>query len=347
MADSMQDAVLVTGATGHLGYHLVHELNRTGIVPRVLLREPVGPEAWGGLRVRPVPGDLETAEPEDLLPALQGIDTVFHLAALVSLLPRDAARIDRINRLGTMALARAASQTQVRRLVHVSVAASVGACREGPPRDESSAWNLGNLRIPYLQSKRAAEEWLLGAASEIPSMPEMVVANPSLLVGPPMAVGRRHLGVPAGMTRRALSGLLHFYVDGRMNLVDVRDVAAALVRLAHDGRAGERYLLAGPPTTIREILDAVAEFIPLGRLRVRLPRRLLVWAAIVGSILEPPARRVDEPASGSVRDCFRLLDYAWSFSTEKAQRELGFRPTPIRESLAEIFRWAESRGLAA
>ncbi|MEZ4654208.1 MAG: NAD-dependent epimerase/dehydratase family protein [Candidatus Eisenbacteria bacterium] len=334
------DNVLVTGASGHLGVHLIEALDARGIHPRVLLRQELPEEAWGNLRVRPVIADLADATAEQLAPMLSGIDTVFHLAALVSLRPSDADRIDRTNRRGTIAMVEACRMAGVRRFVHVSVAASVGAGTE--ERDESSPWNLDTLRIPYLQSKRAAEAYLLDHARQHSGSPEIVIANPSLLIGPPRAIGRWNHGVPRGLNARALARLIHFYIDGRLNLVDVRDVAHGLIRLSEIGRDGERYLLTGSSYTIREILDEMARFVPLGRVRVRLPRRAIVWGATLAALLADPAS--DAPAT-SVADCFRLLEFPWRYRNTKAQEELGFEPTPLESSLSDLFGWARAQGV--
>jgi dihydroflavonol-4-reductase len=225
-------------------------------------------------------------------------------------------------------------------MVHVSIAASLGAGSE--ERDESSAWNLDALRIPYLQSKRAAEAHLLEHSAAHPGHPEIVIANPSLLIGPPRAIGRWSQGRPCGLSARSLARLIHFYIDGRLNLVDVRDVARGLLRLADHGRDRERYLLTGSSYTIREIFDAVALFIPLGKVRVRLPRRALAWGASLAALLMSPAE--SHPPT-SVADCFRLLEFPWHYRNTKAREELGFETTPLESTLQDLFGWARGQEL--
>lgn len=354
--------VLLTGATGHLGYHLVSNLNERGVVPRALLRREVPEAAWGKLRVEPFPGDLGAPAADHLDRALEGVDTLYHLAAQVSLRPQDAAGVDRVNRLGTMALAEAAARAGVRRIVHVGTAASVGADTHCAPRDEHSPWNLDDLCIPYLQSKRRAEEWLLQWRQGA-DRPEVVVANPSLLVGPPLAVGRRSPAIQDPGDRRInsrfrgrmLARLLGFYVDGHLNLVDVRDIASALPDLARAGIDGERYLLTGTSVRVRDLIDRASAFYPVGRVRVRLPRRLLLWGATMGAFFQGP----DGPAATTtgprdddlgpslhqaVRDGLQLLEYRWEYSIEKAREAIGFHPRPLDESLAHLSEWLAGDG---
>lgn len=334
--------VLVTGATGHLGYHLVTALNEAGVTPRVLSRQLRRKEDWGHLRVEPVVGDLLATAPETTDKLLDGVDTVYHLAALVSLRPGDAAAVDATNRAATLRLATACHRSGVGRFIFTSVAATVGSEKlsgsgGGSARNEGSTYNLGDLHIPYLQSKLEAERGLLELAARQSDL-DIVIANPSILIGPPRAIRHRQTLSRTLLTSRAMAGLLHFYVDGRINLVDVRDVARALVELEGQGHSGERYLLAGPSIEIRELLDHISSFLPLGRWRVRLPTRPLRWCAAGQRFWSPSS---DWP---SLADCLRLLDFGWEFSCEKTARELGFTPTPIRDSLTDIFGWAQENG---
>jgi len=334
--------VLVTGASGHLGFYLVSELNQAGVIPHVLTRRERSADDWGELRVEPIVADLLEASSEEMAEYLAGFDTVYHLAALVSLFPRDAAAIDATNRWATLRLAEACQRAGVGRFIFTSVAATFGSEKlagssGGPAHDERSVYNLGDLHIPYLQSKLDAEQGLLELAASQGEL-EIIIANPSILIGPPRAIRNRQSVARGLLTSRAMAGLLHFYVDGRINLVDVRDVARTLLKLEAHGIHGERYLLAGHSVEIRELLDQISSFLPLGRCRVRIPTRALRWCAR-GQNLWSSARE-----SSSLVDCLRLLDFGWEFSCEKTAREVGFDPTPIDDSLAEIFGWAEEHG---
>src|SRR5690606_33625028 len=119
--------------------------------------------------------------------------------------------------------------------VHTSSIAAIGAA---PPRgtiDESASFNVGHLSIAYINSKHEAELEAMRLHGE--GLP-VVVVNPSFVFGPDDPTG-----TSMGLVRRFLLRRIPAYVDGGLNVVDVRDVAQGMLLADERGRPGERYIL--------------------------------------------------------------------------------------------------------
>jgi len=332
---------LMTGATGQIGSVILRRLNAAGIVPTVLLRRSMPPGAWQDTRVEEVGGDLERlasgAVPAALREALARTRTLIHLAARVNLAGRGADQMDRLNDRGTLALFGLARAAGVRRFVHVSTTGTVGCAHEPRPLDEDAVYNLGGFGNPYFDTKRRAEEELLRLWAEDPARPELVIANPSIVLGRQtslrrLARGRRHrLPAPGSWPLR----LVCFWFAGGLNLVDLRDAADGILRVARHGRPGRRYILAGENLTIRALMEALHRALGTGRPRVRLPLALLRGSAAAA---EGVARVTGRRARWN-RTIAQLGGPYWFYDSTRAQRELGWRHRPIGETLDDLRAW--------
>ncbi|MGZ4202720.1 MAG: NAD-dependent epimerase/dehydratase family protein [Thermoleophilaceae bacterium] len=316
---------LVTGAAGFIGAHVVAALARGGAEVRGFdLGEPPA-----GLPVADwVSGDVLDAAA--LARAADGCDAVFHLAALYSYYRRDGAAMMQVNVEGTRNALAAAGE---RRLVMTSSAATCGPApgRPADERDRPPAWEL---KVAYKRSKLESERLALEAAA---SGRDVVVVNPTTPVGP----GDRRPTPTGKMLRDVAAGRAPGYVrTTALNVVSVEDVAAGHA-LAHErGRSGERYLLGGEDMTLRELFATVAELAGRRPPRLAIPFRPLLAAAWTADRLLAPLGR--EPKL-LVLDEVRLARLPASFTSEKAQRELGYAWRPARQALAEAVHDLPSR----
>ena len=324
--------VLVTGATGFLGAHLLDVLLEDGPSPlRVLSRRPAPELAERGVEV--VEGDL--LEGPGLAAAVSGVRRVFHLAGLVSRDPADTARMQRLPVDGARRLARHARSAGVERVVLVSTSGTIAVTREpAPDRDETAAVPIERIGgWPYYRSKWLQEQVLLSAGPDL----EVVVVNPSLLLGP----GDERLS-STGDVLRFLAGDVLVTPPGGLNFVDGRDAAASVAAAMERGRPGHRYLLGGHNWSFADFFARLSEVSGSPAPRLRLPRGFYTAAALV---TEEAARQVGrEPAvdriSREMAGCY------WYFSSAKAERELGHRARDGRLTLLDTVRWLEGRGLA-
>lgn len=319
----MSPITLVTGASGFVGHHLLPLLASTGHRLRCLVRDP----HWSSPHGTPVVGSLD--DEAALRRGLAGVDFVVHLAALVSFARKDAAASFATNEAGTRRLAALARAAGVRRFLHVSSVVAIGYSEEPEVLDESSPYNLARLRVPYCDSKHAAEQAVL---TEVDKGLDAVIVNPSSMFGPGDRRKARNSLLDAAQRRR-----VPFSPPGGANFADVRDVAAGCRAALERGRTGERYILGGENLTGRQLLATV--FAAAGRRppRLSLPRPLVEMLAAGAGVLE---RFVDlrPPLTAQV---LRMASAYFWFSSSKAERELGYRSGPVLAAVEAAYRWME------
>lgn len=317
--------VAVTGASGFVGGCLVNALARAGHQPVAVVRATSDTTRLGGHEIRRA--DLD--DPAALTQAFTHCDAVVHLAGTVDF-GSDWPRFTQGNVVGTRNVVAAARAAGVRRLVHGSSIVAVGASRGPKPLDESARWNLAAEQVPYVTTKRQAEELAL-AATDL----DVVVANIGSVIGPEDYVGSE-FGV---MCRRFWQGRLPVHFGGGLNYIDVRDAAQGLMLALERGRPAERYILGGTNRSaagfFSELARAAGRPIP----RFRLPAataRLIAWAeATLGSGRR--RRAYLAPAQA------RLARWFFYFDATKARRELGLTTRPLAESLRDAFAFWTAR----
>ena len=323
--------VVLTGATGFLGCHLLDRRLASGQSVRVLARSPAPEVEARGVEV--VLGDILSADA--VRGALSGVRRVFHLAGKVSRNPDAAAVLNRVHVGGTRVLAGAAADAGVERIVLVSTSGTIAVSRfPEPERDETAAVPIGRIGgWPYYRSKWLQERTLLAADAGF----EVVIVNPSLLLGP----ADERLS-STGDVLRFLAGQISVVPPGGLNFVDVRDAARSIARAMERGRAGERYLLGGHNWTFGEFFSRLGEVSGVAAPRLRPSRELYTAGALLSEEIarqlgrEPAVDRISREMAG----CY------WYFSSDKAVRELGHRARGGRTTLLETIRWLEGRGLA-
>ncbi|UCG62457.1 MAG: NAD-dependent epimerase/dehydratase family protein [Candidatus Zixiibacteriota bacterium] len=330
--DIEKNKILITGASGSLGKQLIYELNRRGVKPVTHVRETSDTSYVDSLGLEKRYADLRNEESLEKL--VDGIDAVIHTAAWVNFRQDRLTQFTGINTFGALNTFRAAQKAGVKRFVHVSTAAAVGAVRRKnnsaiPFEDllvrESTEFNLGHLRIPYIMTKRAAEEELKKAASE--SSMELVTVNPTIIVGP------SRTGDDRGKTHRLFNRFVMPDLPVRVNLVDIRDVAPAIIAAMCKGRNGERYILAGDNITVKDLVLAVSSIIGRVPHVLRIPRPVYDFSARAAFVL---AKLIGRGKISYYPDLVKMLDYDWAYSYSKAREELGFRCRSIHDTLDEL-----------
>jgi dihydroflavonol-4-reductase len=325
---------LVTGASGFIGSHVVRALLARGRRVRCLVRSVAqarGAPTLHGLPVELVEGDL--LQPESLLLAAEGAERAFHSAADYRLYAPDPRLLHKTNVEGTLALLATALQQGIRRVVHVSSVGALGLRADGRPADErtpvSRAELVGHYKRSKFDAERVAEAWNGRGGLEV------VIVNPTAPIG--------ELDVrptPTGeMVRDAALHGMPAFVDGGLNLIDVRDAAEGIVLAAERGRPGERYILGGTNLSLREIFVRIARIAGVEPPRIRLPHWLPIAFAAVDTALARARGGVPRvPLEGA-----RMARQAMYFDAHKAVLELGLPVNPIEPALVRAVEWFRSR----
>jgi dihydroflavonol-4-reductase len=320
--------VLVTGASGFLGYHVTKRLNQQGIRPRALELRDSALDPLTRLDVDRCDGHLEDLEA--LGAACTDVDTLIHLAFRV-IVGGGADRLDemqRVNVAGTQRLLDTAAAKGVAQVVVASSALAVGVNRQPEALDENADWAQHALDLPYATLRRRAEQEALGRAK--PGF-AVVAVCPAFTLGPDDPVG-----APANKLLKALiSGKLPFTLTVGFGCLDVRDFATGTVLAAERGRSGQRYLLSGHNVTTNQLLEQAAALAGVRAPRFE-PPRVLVTALV--RAVEIVSRLRGKPAP-ITRDVLQIIGrYAW-YDTSRARAELGWQPRPLRQTLEDTIQW--------
>jgi dihydroflavonol-4-reductase len=322
----------ITGATGFVGSHVARALAAEGADLRLLVRRTSRTENIAELRAEVATGDLR--EPESLKKAMSGCEFVFHVAADYRLWVRDPEQMYQANVEGTRAIIAAAQESGVRRVIYTSSVATMGFTGEGDIATEESPVSIREMVGHYKRSKFMAEEIALEAGRKGVNV---VVVNPTTPIGEydikPTPTGR----IVVDFLKRKFPA----YVDTGLNLADVKEVARGHVLAMERARPGERYILGGQNLTLKQILDKLSELTGLPSPTMKVPHAVAMGFAVfdqffTGMIMgKEPRATIDAVKMG------RKKMFA---SSAKAERELGYKVTPVEDALRRAIEWFQTHG---
>jgi dihydroflavonol-4-reductase len=324
---------LVTGATGFIGSGVVRALLARGRAVRCYVEPGANRTNLEGLEVEVVEGDIN--DREAIGRALQGVRSLYHLAAIYKLWLPDNALMYEVNVEGSKTILFAALKAGVDKVVYTSSIAAVGEPANGGLADETTAFNLWDESNHYVRSKWLSERDALRFARE---------GLPVVVVNPAFPFGERDVApTPTGrFIVEALKGKVPGYMEGGFNCVDVSDVAEAHVLAEEKGRVGERYILGDHNVTYKEFFDSVTEVAGVPAITRKLPSRVLWGMAWMMEKSAGLLKKEPQLTYKSARYASRKL---W-FDTRKAHEELGMPHTPLRESIEKSIRWFRDHGYA-
>ena len=323
----------ITGSSGFIGSAVLRRLIRAGWEVRALLRKSSNRRNLEGLDVEICIGDLNDRDSLDHF--VSGCEVLFHIAADYRLWVPRPPDIYRTNVTGTINVLSAAAKAGVGRIVYTSSVATLGLNRDGSPADEETPVTLDDMIGHYKRSKFMAEAEAVRMAQE-EGLPVTIV-NPSTPVGP-----RDIRCTPTGkMILEAASGRIPAYVDTGLNLVHVEDVAMGHLLALEKGKIGERYILGGKNLTLKEILSEISSIAGSPLPRIRLPR----WPLFPLACACEAWARLTRGTEPLITTCgLRLSGKKMFFSTEKAERELGYRWRDPKIGLRDAVGWYSQNG---
>ena len=270
----MKAKVLITGADGFLGSHVVRRALEQGYAVRAFIQTGRQVDVLDGLPIEKFEGDLLKCE--DIKHALEGCDVVIHTAASTAVWPSRAEWIWKINYDAVVELAGEITAQQIKRFIYIGSASSFGYGSKEEPGDEHSPFLGGKFGLDYLDSKKKAQDYLLKENREN-NLP-VVIVNPTYMIGEyDSAPGSGKMVIAVG--REQLPG----FTAGGKCVVYVGDVAQAAVSAIHKGSIGECYIAGGENLSYQEFYALVSEMTGARALRLRIPTPLIV---LVGYCME-------------------------------------------------------------
>ncbi len=311
--------VLVTGASGFIGSNLVRELVKQGYNVTTMGRAGAAPK---GLRILPIEHiSCDVTNREQLDQCLEGFDIIFHLAGLVSYKARDIQRQHAVNVIGTRNIMNAAIKHKAERVIYTSSIAAMGIPAENTVGDESITYNLGGRGLNYCDSKHAAELEVLDAWKRGLSV---IILSPGITLGEGDTHSHHHAIVKSMARERFV-----FVPPGGVTFSDIHDVVDVHVKAIEKGRSGERYSIVSDNLSFEEAAQKYCKAFKSKARVIVVPSWLLMGLSAVAEWRE---RFFNKSAFLSKQQAW-LACHKIFFSSQKAQDELDFKPTPFVETI--------------
>ena len=321
--------ILVTGATGHIGNVLVRELLEQGYSVRALVLPGESLNPIEELDLEIIEGNV--LDPDSLNRAMQGIEGVFHLAGIISIMPGDNEWVRKVNVDGTKNIIQAVCASGVKRMLHTS---SIHALKrvEGVSMDESLPFDPENPVGIYDRTKAEASLAVLAGVEE---GLDAVIVCPTGVVGPNDYLGSEMGSLILGWLKAGVSLL----IDGAYDFVDVRDVARGMILAYENGRTGSVYILGGEQMQITRLQQMVRDIAGLPSKVLKIPARLALFI----SNFTPMFYRLTGSKPRFTRYSIVTVTGNSQISSDRAKRELGYKSRSLYESMSDTVHWWQSR----
>ncbi|HRO41609.1 MAG TPA: NAD-dependent epimerase/dehydratase family protein [Flavipsychrobacter sp.] len=291
--------ILVTGASGFLGQHLVELLSRQGKKVRALYNRNQPSESLQQLpHISWQQCDL--LDVYDVEEAMQGIAKVYHCAAVVSFHPREKEKMLHFNLESTANIVNEALLQNIQKLVFVSSIAALGRSEEGNKEiTEEEQWEESKYNSRYGLSKHLAELEIWRAAGEGLNV---VIVNPGIILGE----GNWNEG--SARLMKVVNNEFPFYTEGINAWVDVKDVVNIMTLLMESNIQNERFILSAGNFSYKEVFTEMANalgkkppHIKAGKLLTSLVWR---WSMIKSNLFGETATITKETASTAQKKAF-------------------------------------------
>jgi len=317
--------ILVTGAAGHIGNVLVRELLSVGRKVRTLILPGEDISSLKDLKIEIAEGNV--LDSESLNDALKGIEIVFHLAGVISIMPGENEWMQRVNVEGTKNVLKAAQENGVSRFVYTSSIHALSRSWIGKI-DEDVPFDPDNMAGGYDRTKAAAS---LAVLEAVKNGLDAVIVCPTGVIGP-----HDYRGSEMGdLVQSWFKKKLHLLVKGAYDFVDVRDVAHGHILACDRGRTGEVYILSGWQIKVFELKKLVQDTLGRKIITLTIPNPLAKFAA--GFM--PLFYRLTNKTPKFTKYSLETLHSNSDVSNQKARRELGFNPRKLTITIKDTVAW--------
>ncbi|MGB2868713.1 MAG: SDR family oxidoreductase [Bacteroidota bacterium] len=322
--------IFVTGGTGFIGTKLVNQLVQRGHSVHALTRAASNREGLEHENIKLVEGNI--LDRASLKRGMEGCTEVFHLAAYAKNWSKDKRAYFEQNVDGMVNVFEAARSVGVRRVVFTSTIVTFGPTPPGIVGNETIPRMTNHFYTEYEESKTVAErEALKMAAAGYP----VVIVNPTRVYGPGKLTEGNSVSLMIDMYDRGKVPVLLNGGTDIGNYVFVDDLVQGHILAMEKGRIGERYILGGENVGLKRLYELVDEVSGKRHFQIVLPPAL---GMLYGNLEKKKAEWFGfypQITPGWVETY--LQD--WAYSSAKAERELGYKITPLREGIRLTYEW--------
>ncbi|HCQ29807.1 MAG TPA: NAD-dependent epimerase [Flavobacteriales bacterium] len=323
--------ILVTGGTGLLGMHLLHQLAKSNDKVRATFRNKhklslvkkifkyYSPAEHQSLYKKIEWVQCDVLDVVALDDAMQDVNKVFHCAAVVSFNPAHKKELKKVNIEGTANVVDACLRAGIDKLCHVSSTSALGTL-ENTEITEKTPWETNTNPSNYSVSKYLGEREVWRGIEEGLNA---VIVNPSMIVGP----GDWNMS-SAALIKRVYDGLV-FYTKGSTGFVDVRDVVKCMIGLMESDIHSERFLVVGENLPFKIFMDHIAENLNKAKSSIAATTILtqLAWR------LEWVRSYFTKKEPVITKESARIAQKKELYSNRKIKETLGIEFTPINDAI--------------
>lgn len=321
----MGKQIFITGATGLVGSYLSRALIQQGYKIRASKRKTSKMDL-----VQDIKSQIEWVEGDILdIPflekAIEGVDMVFHCAAIISFSPKEKKKMMAINVEGTANIVNVCLHHHTAKLIHTSSIAAIGRPEHSNLITEKTKWQESELNTNYAKSKFQAElEVWRGHYEGL----NIGIVNPSIILG-------------AGYWNHGSSRLfttvqkgLKYYPLGATGFVDVRDVAKAMILVAESEKTSERYIINGSNVPYRYLFDTIAQELDVTKPSIAVSPflRKLSWR------LEKIRSFFTGKSPLITKDTALLSSLSYEYANAKSIQELGMEYITLEKTITDTAR---------
>ncbi|MFC1986406.1 NAD-dependent epimerase/dehydratase family protein, partial [Chloroflexota bacterium] len=312
---------------------LVRELVACSQTVRALILPNDDSRPLAGLNTEIVRGDV--TDLKSLESVFVGVDIVFHLAGIVTIMPSMKNMLERVNVEGVRNVAEACRASGVRRLVYTSSVHAIAEPPHGTVIDEALPFNPDRVLGDYARSKARATLLLLEEVCK--GGLDAVICCPTGVIGP-WDYGISNVGQ---LILDFASGHLKSYVRGAYDFVDVRDVANGLILAAEKGQSVRHYIFSGAQVQVPELMKELEHNIGYRAPTYEIPYAVARAAGVLASVYYRLIRRRPVFTAYSI-DVLRSNSQV---SSARAREEIGFTSRPWQESIRDHVEWFRAEGM--
>jgi len=323
--------ILITGATGLVGGHLLYRFRESGKNIIATYRDMKSLdktreifesyEKGAGALVDTFQWkQSDILETPSLEMAMQNVTTVYHCAAAIDHLPFE--EMKNINMRGTENMINVALALGVKKFCHVSSIAALGEAIGNRPVNEDDFFNLDGLNTNYAITKFGAEmEAWRGTQEDL----DVIIVNPGVIIGE----GNWKSG--SGQLISKMASGNKFYTKGCSGFIDVRDVTRAMQYLTESELKNDRYILVAENKTYREVLDQIALSLQKSKPNIQLKSGFLKF---IYYLLKVPNLLGFTPRLSMAK--VQSMTSKTKYSNAKIKSVLNFELTPVQKTIDRV-----------
>lgn len=322
---------LITGATGFIGTELIHFLHKNNHRIRVFCRPTSNTDLFEHIPTEIAYGDI--SDYPSVEKAVLGCEYVIHLAGYAKNWAKDPKIFYDVNLYGLKNLLKAAQEAEIKKVILISTCMVFGPSKNNTINENNNP--IEDYLCEYQRSKCEADQ--LGINANQDGLP-VVVIHPTRVFGPGLLTEGNSVTI---MIKKYLQGKWRFILsDGTAvgNYVFIDDVIQGIWKAFERGKPGEKYIIGGENLTYNDFYKIVGEISKCHRFMLHIP----AWIAMIIAQIQLLVAIIFRKYPLITPKWIRIFLMNWAFSSDKAQKELGYTFTPFKQGIEKTIEWLRS-----